>query len=266
MVDCDIEPDAAGLDHVVCVFTSFVHGLRITTVDDEIVEMLPLQDCDATEITEENSDLCDQPEGADLTALLNDLFVAKNYLLDRLAGYTDLPDDGFSLGGEITVENGQVTSFTPTTTTPPSTPPVDPPVVDPGTAPVHLVDSNQDVGEIVTDDCQIVSLGAQADCENPYVTKFMLNVPTNATYVQFTAKPNSGQTGNIFAGAAPDFDNCASECIQLSTQYSTTETFWFVPNNVTTTQNDSFTFVSGNAGGESAPTTVDITVDDSAPV
>jgi hypothetical protein len=110
VVDCRVEADEAGAQHVICTFISLVDGLRVTTIDGEIQDLEPLQQCDSTEIvTDEDADLCDAPSAVDLQALLQDPWFAKNFYLDALLGLP-LPQ----LSGIIVFEAGEVQSFTPT--------------------------------------------------------------------------------------------------------------------------------------------------------
>lgn len=89
-----------------CVFTSVVDNLIITTVDGEVKILDPLQQCDSTEITDTDSNLCNVPEDVALEILLADKFIAENFFLDGLGGYP-LP-----VVGTVEVEGTSVT-FTP---------------------------------------------------------------------------------------------------------------------------------------------------------
>src|SRR5262249_33461556 len=110
---------------------------------------------------------------------------------------------------------------------------------------------------INTTDC----IQTEGPC-TPGTVQFRFTID-GATFVQFTAKP-SPQVGMLFVGANPDFNNCASTCVNQGQSYGINEQFWFVPADVTGTQNDGFTFVAGNSGGTSGETTVPITVGDSS--
>ena len=253
-----------------CLFISVVDNLVIRTVDGEIISMQPLQQCDATKVDATDTNLCGTPEGVDVAALLADAWIAQNIYIDGLAGHPG------PVVGTVEVQGTSVT-FTPagggaggTSSTPSSsTPPVDlppppppPPDEETVTDPVNEISpSPGNKAAIETPDCQ-TSLSLAQGCDTPYMVQFTLNVPVGATYIQFTDEPHQ-QTGNIFAGATPDFGNCATACVNLGTQYNVNETFWFVPEDVSETTQDSFSFVSGNDGGVSEATEVPITVTDS---
>ena len=100
----------------VCVFTSVVDGLKITTIDGEVQFLDPLEACGSTEITDTNSDLCTVPEAVSLEVLLADAFIAANYFLDASTGLP-LPVIGSPVhvtGTVVINEDGTVT-FTPST-------------------------------------------------------------------------------------------------------------------------------------------------------
>ena len=92
-----------------CIFISVVNGITLQTVDGELQAMQPLQQCDATEVTDADSNLCAVPQDVALEVLLADEWIAKNIFLDALAGFP------VPVVGIVTVEDGQVTSFTPGT-------------------------------------------------------------------------------------------------------------------------------------------------------
>jgi hypothetical protein len=113
-----------------CIFISVVDGLKVTTVDGEVQLLDPLEQCGSTEVTEEDANLCAVPEQVALEVLLADGWIAENIFLDALGGFP-VPTVGV-----ITVENGQVTSFTPVPPPPPPPPPASTPITyngSPGT-------------------------------------------------------------------------------------------------------------------------------------
>ncbi len=111
-----------------CVFTSVVDGLRITTVDGEVQFLDPLEACDSDELSDADADLCTVPEAVALEVLIADGWIAANLFVDASEGYPG----PVQVLGIVVVEDGQVTSFTPSPTPPPSDPPAnDPPPDDP---------------------------------------------------------------------------------------------------------------------------------------
>ena len=232
-----------------CTFISVVDGIQLTTVDGEVQQLAPLEQCGATEITDEDADLCAAVEQVTIDALIANAWILENLFIDGLAG----------LEGVIIVSDGQVVSFTQASSTPPQQTPANetqpnetppPPDVDEG-QPIDITDPDAGPSnEIVTDDQTNVSF---------------VFIVSGATYVQFTDKPEP-EFGRIFVGVAPDFGNCASQCINLGTKYDPSETFWFAPEDVAYPDPDpsigSFTFVAGNEGGTSDPVQVNITVND----
>ncbi len=109
-----------------CTFTSVVDGITLTTIDGEIQELAPLEQCDSDQaVTDEDANLCAEPSQVTLDAILANAWILQNLFLDGAAGFE----------GIILVEDGAVVAVTPTTTStpPPNTDEVaagPPPIVD----------------------------------------------------------------------------------------------------------------------------------------
>ncbi len=100
MVECDANTPQQ------CTFTSVIDGIQLTSIDGEIQDMDPLQECDSTEVvTDVDADLCDVPEQLTIDAVIANQWILLNLYLDGLGGFE----------GIIVVEGGQVISFTATT-------------------------------------------------------------------------------------------------------------------------------------------------------
>jgi hypothetical protein len=129
-----------------CAFTSVVDGIELTTVDGEVQELDPLEQCGSTEITQEDADLCAAVEQVTLDALLANAWILENLFIDGTQG----------LEGVIIVEDGVVT-FTPTPPAdePPAGPTADPPVVD--ASPVNIETTSGETPDYTTGPDTIVS-------------------------------------------------------------------------------------------------------------
>jgi len=237
-----------------CLYIAIVDGLTVTTVDGDVQLLNPLEQCDATEKSEEDSDLCAVPEAVALEVLLADEFIAKNFFLDALGGFP-LP-----VLGIVTVENGQVTGFTPITTTPnASTPPAStaPVVEDPA---LDITENNsgyQGTGpsdHIETSDLYDVYFGLQGS--DPNNVQF---------YWVFDTTPD---VGTIYApcDSSPDGDLCDLEGpsyvpVEIGVRYNSDTVFRFEPD-LFTEGTDTFSFHAVNANGDisSPPTEATVTV------
>jgi hypothetical protein len=240
-----------------CTYISVVDGLTITTVDGEVQHLDPLQECDATEVTDSDSNLCAVPEDVALEVLLADQFIAANFFLDALGGFP-LPVIGI-----VTVENGQVTQFTPIPpTAAPSAPTPPNPVIN---SPALNITNNEGsyqgngaADHIETGDFDNVYFELQGS--DPNGVEF---------YWVFDTLPDN--VGEIYApcGSSPDGEICTFEGpnyapVEIGTRYFSDTEFYFSPypgsfENYPAT--DSFSFHAVNANGdESATTTVPITV------
>ena len=92
-----------------CTFTSVVDGLKLVTVDGEVKLLTPLEGCDSTEVDTTNANLCVIPTQITKDVLAANAWILQNLFLDGQAGF-----NGPVFAATIVVNNGVVTSVTPT--------------------------------------------------------------------------------------------------------------------------------------------------------
>lgn len=241
-----------------CTYISVVDGLTITTVDGEVQHLDPLQECDATEVTDTDSNLCAVPQDVALEVLLADKFIAANFFLDALGGFP-LP-----VVGIVTVENGQVTQFTPIAPTPPpSTPPSPNPVVN--TPAVNITQNNsgyQGTGTtngIETGDLDDVYFQLQGSDPNGVEFYWVFDtLPDNVGTIYVPCLNSSPDNSNLCNLEGPSYTP-----VEVGTRYFSDTEFYFSPfeDPPTDPTTDSFTFHAVNANGDESPSTeVPVTV------
>jgi hypothetical protein len=253
-----------------CVLTTVVDGVTYSTQDGELKAVDPLQECEATEIDETDSDLCDVPTELTEAALIANAWIMQNLFLDGLLGY-EVP-----LFGVIVVEDGVVTSFTPT-----------PPPGDETPAAPVILDPALDVTE---NDSPFGGTGPQTEIITDEENSVVFTINTGgATYIVFTDlfedDPNAVGPGALNGG--PSFGTLLYQdgeswlAVQTLLQYLSTTNFKFQPGEVVPpffgeglgaqgeevlppySETGDFTFYVETAGGvRSAPETVTVTVHD----
>ncbi len=259
----------------ICIFTSVIDGIQLTTVDGEIILMEPLEQCDSTEISETDANLCDEASQLAIDAAIANQWILLNLFLDGLAGFEGIivVEDGqvvFVSGGPPT---GGSTSTTSTTLTedPPAT---GPPVIDP-VNPVFVVNCNYAYpdGECLGDG----GLGASSGSPSP-VPNFAapgLYSPGGAD-VYFSIKAVVGPSGLPFFVVFVDLpdgdfgviyaDNGFGygAAVVVGTQYGSNQVFRFevADVGVDDSYSDTMTVKVVNADGESPPEEIPITIED----
>lgn len=196
-----------------CTFTSVVDGVQLTTVDGELQQLDPLEECDSTEIDETDAELCGAPSQVTLDAIIANQWIVENLFFDGLAGFE----------GIVLVEDGEVVSVTPIL---PADEPAEEPAPEGPTADPPVVDANPvlvpDPGS--SDPTQPTPgpyPGVASQDERRDVT-FVLQVtnPGHTFYIVFTALPDAN------FGRLLDGDNVAVNTVM---QYQVTEVFTFDP-------------------------------------
>jgi hypothetical protein len=164
-----------------CTFTSVVDGVQLTTVDGELQQLDPLEECDSTEIDETDAELCGAPSQVTLDAIIANQWIVENLFFDGLAGFE----------GIVVVEDGQVVSVTPI---PPAGEPAaagptaDPPVVDANPVNVQSLGDDPTLGESTGPNTEVVS---QDERDN---VTFVLQVENSGHtfWIVFTDRPDGG--------------------------------------------------------------------------
>jgi hypothetical protein len=255
-----------------CTFTSVVDGVTLTTIDGELQPMAPLEVCDADEVDATNSDLCEDPEALTQAALIANAWLMQNLFLDGLLGY-EVP-----LFGVIVVEDGVVTSFTPTPPPGDETPAV-PVVLDPAL-------------DVTENDSPFGGTGPQTEIITDEENSVVFTIQTGgATYIVFTElfeeDPNpvgpgalNGESSFGTLSWSADGTPESWQGVVVMDQYLSSYFFMFEPGEVVApfsvggvgaqgeieepfSQTGDFAFYVETAGGvQSAPETVDVTVYD----
>ena len=203
-------------DALHCTFTSIIDGIQLTTVDGEVQQLDPLEVCDSTEVTDSDANLCAAVQQANLDALLANAWILENLFLDGAAGFE----------GIIIVEEGEVTSFTPTESTgteeeeeevvDPTPPAATPPVINANPVNVTNYGADNPQGYAVGPTTKVISQDERND-----VTFVLQASGDSALVFVFTALP-IGTFGQIRVGVG-------GSAVALGTQYAASTVFAFDP-------------------------------------